>query len=202
MFSLDVLKNIQVQNNPWDHIVIENYIDNEQAIQLSKTLQDTYDWEYDTHPDMKGCVRVAQDKKGLEYFSSHDFCKVIVEKFKCNLPDNYLSTQTNTWHTQGASLPAHTDMHCLPNTNKKMSTDYTNCLTWQLYLPDTNQYPDSGVWLHGEWNDGTKSREKVKQIQCYPGMFFAYINTDKSYHSVPEQNDQFNRVSHMGRIYW
>ena len=86
--------------------------------------------------------------------------------------------------------------------NKKFNKDYRNCLTWQLYLPDTDQYPQSGVWLHGEWDDNINGREKIKQISCLPGTFFAYVNTSKSYHSVPEQNDQFNRVSHMGRIYW
>lgn len=202
MFSLDTLKNTKVENKPWDHIVIENYIDSITAMMMSQKLQDTFNWEYDDHPDMKGYVKVAHNIENFEYFNTENFCKVIVEKFGHILPANYLATQTNTWHTKGASLPAHTDMHCIVNTNKKFNKDYRNCLTWQLYLPDTDQYPESGVWLHEDWDDKINGRKKVKQIPCFPGMFFAYINTNKSYHSVPEQNAGFNRVSHMGRIYW
>ena len=202
MFSLDTLKNTKVENNPWNHILIKNYIDTNTSISLSQKIQNTFNWKQDEHPDMKGCVKVAHDIENFEYFNTENFCKVIVEKFGYILPANYLATQTNTWHIKGASLPAHTDMHCLTNTNKKFNKDYRNCLTWQLYLPDTDQYPQSGVWLHGEWDDNISGREKIKQISCLPGTFFAYVNTSKSYHSVPEQNDQFNRVSHMGRIYW
>lgn len=202
MFSLDTLKNTKVENNPWNHILIKNYIDTNTSISLSQKIQNTFNWKQDEHPDMKGCVKVAHNIENFEYFNTENFCKVIVEKFGHILPANYLATQTNTWHIKGASLPAHTDMHCLTNTNKKFNKDYRNCLTWQLYLPDTDQYPQSGVWLHGEWDDNISGREKIKQISCLPGTFFAYVNTSKSYHSVPEQNDQFNRVSHMGRIYW
>ena len=202
MFNLDIIKNAKIDTHPWEHIIIKNYINSDIAINLSKELQETYNWKYDTHPDMKGRVQVAVNTENFEHFNSKNFCEVIVEKFGYKLPNNYLSTQTNTWHIQGATLPAHTDMHCLSNTNEKMNTNYTNCLTWQLYLPDTDKFPNSGVWLHGDWNDSENARQKIKQIPCYPGTFFAYINTKKSYHSVPEQIDNFNRVSHMGRIYW
>ena len=163
-------------------------------------MQLEYSWNIDSHQDMKDCVKVANDVKYFENFGSKEFCEILVEKFNHKLSSNYLVSQTNTWHIKGASLPAHTDMHCLSNTNKKMNSNYSNCLTYQIYLPDTSNFPGSGLWIHGKWNE--QGWEKVKQIPCYPGTFFAYINTKKSYHSVPEQIYEFNRVSHMGRIYW
>ena len=112
--------------------------------------------------------------KDGEIVVSHEEYDEFEEKFGHILPANYLATQTNTWHIKGASLPAHTDMHCLTNANKKFNKDYRNCLTWQLYLPDTDQYPQSGVWLHGEWDDNISGREKIKQISCLPGTFFFF----------------------------
>jgi len=202
MFNLSInkLKNAKLQLDPWPHIIIENYIDERTSVKLSKKMQLEFSWKVDTHKDMKDCVKVANNKTYFEHFGSKEFCKILVEKFNNNLPSKYLVSQTNTWHIKGASLPAHTDMHCVLNTNEKLNSNYLDCLTYQIYLPDTAEFPNSGVWLHGKWNDDRY--EKIKQISCQPGTFFAYINTKRSYHSVPEQINEFNRVSHMGRIYW
>ena len=82
MFSLDTLKNTKVENNPWNHILIKNYIDTNTSISLSQKIQNTFNWKQDEHPDMKGCVKVAHDIENFEYFKAHRLAGVI----ECALP--------------------------------------------------------------------------------------------------------------------
>ena len=202
MFDLEKIKKSTVINEPWQCIVVENYLEVNQAIELSKQIQNKFSWHYDNHPDMKGCVRISNDNENFEHFSSDEFCKTLSNKLGYELPRKYLVNQTNTWHTKGASLPPHTDMHCLKNINDDNNENYTMCITYQLYLPDTADFKHTGLWMHDLTKDKSNWRPKIKQLPCLPGVFFAYINTDRSYHSVPKQEESFNRVSHMGRIYW
>lgn len=202
MFDLEKIKNSTVITEPWQCVLVENYLDISKAIELSKKIQNEFEWYYDDHPDMKGCVRISNNSENFEHFATDVFCKTLSAKLGHTLSDNYLVNQTNTWHTQGASLPPHTDMHCLKNTNRDNNENYTMCITYQLYLPDTSEFKHTGLWMHDVIDNANDWRPKIKQLPCLPGVFFAYVNTDKSYHSVPSQEESFNRVSHMGRIYW
>jgi len=202
MFDVGKIKKSTIIEKPWECVLIENYLEVKEAIHLSKKIQSEFNWHEDDHPDMKGCVKISDDCENFEHFASKDFCKELCTKLGYQLPEKYLVNQTNTWHIQGASLPPHTDMHCLNNVNKDNNENYTMCVTYQLYLPDTSDFPHTGLWMHDLVNDADDWRPKTKQLPCLPGVFFAYANTDKSYHSVPKQEESFNRVSHMGRIYW
>lgn len=202
MFDLKKIKNSTVITNPWPCVLVDDYLTLDTAIQLSKKIQNEFDWYYDDHPDMKGCVRISNNTENFQHFASDEFCKTLIAKLGYELPSNYLLRQTNTWHTQGASLPPHTDMHCLKNTNKQCGENYTMCVTYQLYLPDTSEFKHTGLWMHSATKNEDRQRPKIKQLPCLPGVFFAYVNTVNSYHSVPKQEETFNRVSHMGRIYW
>ena len=71
--NLNVLKNAPVDKHPWDHIVIEDYIDRDIAKKVSKKMQLEYSWKYDTHQDMKGCVQVAVNTENFEHFNSKNF---------------------------------------------------------------------------------------------------------------------------------
>lgn len=202
MFSFEKIKNSSVVNSPWPYILVDDLLTFDTAIQLSKKMQDEFDWYYDDHPDAKGCIRLSDNTEYFENFASDQFCKTLIAKLGYELPSKYRLGQSNTWHTQGASLPVHTDMHCLKGSNKKYGENFTMCVTYQLYLPDSTEFEHTGLWMHNENKDDNGQRTKIKQLPCMPGVFFAYVNTDKSYHSVPEQEEAFNRVSHMGRIFW
>ena len=45
-------------------------------------------------------------------------------------------------------------------------------------------------------------RTPVKQIKSLPGNYIAYRNTPNSYHSVPEQTQQFHRMLLNLKTFW
>ena len=195
------IKDAEVQHNPWPHICIEQFFSESESTRIHKILKEKAPWQQESQ-----AVRLSTDPQKeidtiFDIFKKPIFLTEILKKFNLVLPSIHMSAWGHSWHQQGAKQSPHTDMHLLDNKDNKQ---YNSLFTQQIYFPDsghnTNNIEDSGIWLIKEICDDTGCRfERTKQIKCKPGTYFCYPNSLDTYHEVPEQTENFDRISALSR---
>lgn len=203
MITPDIKKfnDTKIDTYPFPHIIVDNYIEPDIVYALNKSIYNTHNWELDVAPGLAEVYFIKNyDGDYFDYFTSDNHIKALFKKFNCNLPKTYYNSATLMVHKKNAELDIHTDCDeiAYENRSKYFNTTITKSLTQQLYLPDTDQYPETGVQLHKSYND----RTPLKQIKCLPGTYFAYPNNKISWHGIPKQKTQFIRMSFISRTYW
>ena len=184
---------------PFLHIIQENAIEN--PIELSKKIYSTTEWIPDPHPDLCPEIYIGENTKFLSEFETTEQAEHLFDIFKITAPENYIFASAFQLQKKGGQLDIHTDYNQIAyNVYKKdLNLDVKHSITQHIYLPDTNQYPETGVIFYKEQKGNILP---VKQIKCLPGTYFSYLNTKSSFHSVPKQEYEFNRIVWVSRLIW
>ena len=184
---------------PFLHIIQENAIEN--PIELSKKIYSTTEWIPAPHPDLCPEIYIGENTKFLSEFETTEQAEHLFDIFKITAPENYIFASAFQLQKKGGQLDIHTDYNQIAyNVYKKdLNLDVKHSITQHIYLPDTNQYPETGVIFYKEQKGNILP---VKQIKCLPGTYFSYLNTKSSFHSVPKQEYEFNRIVWVSRLIW
>ena len=225
MFSFDAIiqkiKECEVHYDPWPHICIERLFSEEESRKIHEIIKQTANWEKDqTASRLKqGSPNVYlsnRNQPGKEIdkifagFKTPMFLKEVLKKFNLVLSKNYMTSWGCSWHKKGAKQIPHTDMHVLRHTVQDQDSEFDSMLTQQIYFPNKSygvkHVEESGIWLghekYSEENNIYSRFQRVKQIKCNPGTYMCYPNSDLTYHEVPEQLEEFDRVSGLSRTLW
>ena len=184
---------------PFLHIVQENAIEN--PIELNKKIYSTTEWIPAPNPDLCPEIYLGENTKFLSEFETIEQAEHLFNIFKITAPKNYIFNSIFQLQKKGGQLDIHTDYNQIAYNDykKELNLDVIHSITQHIYLPDTDQYPETGAIFYKKQKG---SMIPVKQIKCLPGTYFAYLNTESSYHSVPKQKHEFNRIVWVSRLIW
>jgi len=188
---------------PFLHIIQENAIEN--PIELSKKIYSSVEWIADPRPDMSPEIYTHEDKgesnKFLSKFETKEHTDYLFNTFKINTPANFFLDSSFQLQKKGGLLDIHTDYNefAYDAYKRDLNLDVVHSISQHIYLPETDQYPETGAIFYKKHKDTILP---VKQIKCLPGTYFAYLNTESSLHSVPKQKHEFNRIVWVSRLVW
>ena len=188
---------------PFLHIIQENAIEN--PIELSKKIYSSSKWIPDPQPDLCPEIYHAEHTKWhrriLAEFETKEQAEYLFNTFKIDIPKKHRFVSVFQLQKKGGQLDIHTDYNQIAYNHYKedLNLDVKHSITQHIYLPDTDQYPETGVIFYKEQKGNTLP---VKQIKCLPGTYFAYVNSEISHHSVPKQKHEFNRIVWVSRLIW
>ena len=195
---------------PFLHIIQENAIEN--PIELSKKIYSSSKWIPDPQPDLCPEIYHAEHTKWhrriLAEFETKEQAEYLFNTFKIDIPKKHRFVSVFQLQKKGGQLDIHTDYNqsAYNDYKKELKLDgVIHSITQHIYLPDTNQYPETGAIFHKEQKNieiGSVIIVPVKQIKCLPGTYFAYVNSEISHHSVPKQKHEFNRIIWVSRLIW
>tara|TARA_Y100001937_G_scaffold113894_1_gene163078 strand:+ start:774 stop:1412 length:639 start_codon:yes stop_codon:yes gene_type:complete len=210
MFSIDkitaLITNEQIQFAPWPYLVVEKMINNDTALIIHNRLKTGVNWELDSRVSSNIWLDKDVDKEIkmiFEPLTRYEFLANLIKRFNMTLPKEFDSTWSFAWHRKGAKQIPHNDMHVIDNINRKCGENFNRMFTQQIYFPETKCYADnecnceeSGIWL------SESKKKRVTQIKCNPGTYFCYPNSEQTWHEVPEQKYDFDRISAISRTLW
>ena len=188
-----------VFDDPFPHILVEKGIGTDTSIELNHHFVNNAEWvqEQDVAGDIKWAQQVNLDL--FDMFYDPSWLQQVFDMLNIPMPNKHYTMKSMAMHGLGAKLIPHTDgpgMSAFKNAQQQFGVDINGCVVQNIYLVDTAKYPETGMQLHD------KDKNVIKQIRCLPGTFFAYQNTEHSYHSVPEQQVEFNRILINLKTYW
>ena len=214
--STPTIKDENLHYEPFFHIEIPQIFDLETSKQLHKKFLDNMDWEPELETGLANVEGVKEGKEKVanvwwardynfpefDNFYSMSWISKLFTTFKLPVPDKFYQLRSLARHRAGTERPPHTDgppdSSAFRNARKRWNTEINGCIVQHIYILDTTQYPDTGMFLRYA-ND---ERTPVKQIKSLPGNYIAYRNTPNSYHSVPEQTQQFDRMLLNLKTFW
>jgi len=184
---------------PFLHIIQENAIEN--PIELSKKIYSSTEWIPDPRPDLCPEIYSGIDTGFLSKFETKEHAEHLFNTFKIDIPANHIITSDFQLQKKGGQLDIHTDYNQIAYEvyKEELNLDVVHSITQHIYLPETDQYPETGAIFYKKQKGNTLP---VKQIKCLPGTYFAYLNTENSLHSVPKQKAEFNRIVWVSRLLW
>jgi hypothetical protein len=186
-------------DEPFLHIIEENAIEN--PIELSKKIYSSTKWVPDQRPDLCPEIYKGESTKFLSEFETKERADHLFNTFKIDAPENYIFASDFQLQKKGGQLAIHTDYNQIAYDvyKEELNLDVIHSITQHIYLPDTDQHPETGAIFHKKQKG---SILPVKQIKCLPGTYFAYVNSEISLHSVPKQKHEFNRIIWVSRLIW
>ena len=186
-------------DEPFLHIIEENAIEN--PIELRKKIYSSTKWVPDQRPDLCPEIYKGESTKFLSEFETKERAEHLFNTFKIDAPENYIFASDFQLQKKGGQLAIHTDYNQIAYNvyKEELNLDVIHSITQHIYLPDTDQHPETGAIFHKKQKG---SILPVKQIKCLPGTYFAYVNSEISFHSVPIQKDEFNRIVWVSRLVW
>lgn len=188
--NIEALKNEWVMSKPFNHIVVEDFLDKQTAQAIVKEFPD---FENDSWKLYNNAIEVKKllnhwDKFGPEtyrlftYLNSHEFIAQLELLTECRLfPDYGLNGGGLHTHGQGGKLNVHLDYSIHP----KMKLERR--LNILIYL--TPNWQDEWGGFLGLWEQaqGTKSPGNlVKQIAPKFNRAVIFDTTQNSWHGLPE----------------
>jgi len=184
---------------PFLHIIKENAVEN--PIELAKEIYDSTEWIPDIRPDLCPAIFSGQAPELLSEFETKEQAEYLFNTFKIDIPENYVFASDFQLQQKGGQLEIHTVYNQIAYDvyKEELNLDVIHSITQHIYLPDTDQHPETGAIFHKKQKG---SILPVKQIKCLPGTYFAYVNSEISFHSVPIQKDEFNRIVWVSRLIW
>ena len=184
---------------PFLHIIQENAI--KDPIKLSKKIYSSVEWTADPRPDLCPEIYKGESTEFLSEFETKERAEHLFNTFKIDAPENYIFHSYLQLQKKGGQLAIHTDYNQIAYNvyKEELNLDVVHSITQHIYLPGTDQYPETGAILYKKQKGNTLP---VKQIKCLPGTYFAYLNTESSLHSVPKQKHEFNRIVWVSRLVW
>ena len=199
---------------PFLHIIQENAIEN--PIELSKNIYSSIEWTADPRPDL--CPEIYKGESTTNVFSKFETkeqAEHLFNVFRIDTPAKYIFTSDFQLQKLGGKLDIHTDYNQIEFDVYKtelnldvvegtfgvcsLADGALHSITQHIYLPETDQYPETGAIFYKKHKDTILP---VKQVKCLPGTYFAYLNTESSLHSVPKQKHEFNRIVWVSRLVW
>ncbi len=213
---INKIKNSTVENTPWPYFSVNNMLDGSTSTTIHNKLKEGIEWKPDSEASRFGSGNdniwlsssVSEEIRSIfRSLTTHNFLSEVFKKFNIDLPEKFHSSWSFAWHKKGARQFPHTDLHVIEHSSEKHGTEYNQMLTQQIYFPNVEygvKYcEDSGMWLlNDRENDPDYEWIKAKQIKCNPGTYFCYPNSKETFHEVPIQAEEFDRISAISRTMW
>ena len=200
---------------PFFHIELQDCVSREQNDVLYQRYLNEATWEGEPISGKEELSKLHNVKhaRRIEYpewdkFRQRPWLEELFDFYKLTLPNDFHTTMGCVMHGKGTSLVPHTDgppdSSSWERAERKYKSDLTGIITQHIYILNTDQYPESGMQFHYSDFDATDpSRLRpVKQIKALPGSYVSYRNTPNSFHGVPEQTQDFNRMLVTIKTYW
>jgi len=199
---------------PFFHIEVPYGIVRETNDQLHDYYLNNATWEQEETSDGEhSSLQNVQWGKEIDYaewdkFRQRPWLEQLFDVYKLKLPQEFYTAICTAKHGKGTSLVPHTDgppdSSSWTLAERKFKEDLTGIITQHIYILDTDKYPESGMQLYYSDFDATDpaNLRPVKQIKALPGTYLSYRNTPNSFHGVPEQTHDFNRMLVTIKTFW
>ena len=133
---------------PFLHIIQENAIKN--PIELSKKICSSIEWTADPRPDL--CPEIYKGESTTKFFSEFETkeqAEYLFNTFKIGVPENYIFASDFQLQKKGGQLAIHTDYNQIAYNvyKEELNLDVVHSITQHIYLPETDQYPETGAIL-------------------------------------------------------
>ena len=213
--SLPKITTDNLHYEPFFHIEVPHGIARETNDQLHQYYLNHATWEDEEISDdsEQSSLQNVQWAQEIDYsewteFIQRPWLEQLFDVYKLHLPNEFYTSICCAKHGKGTSLVPHTDGP--PNSSawlraeKNFKSDISGIITQQIYILDTDQYPESGMQFYYSDFDCTnpENLRPVKQVKALPGTYLSYRNTPNSFHGVPEQTHDFNRILVTIKTIW
>ena len=199
---------------PFFHIEVPYGIARETNDQLHDYYLNNASWEDEEKADgEQSSLQNVQWAQEIDYSEWNEFIQrpwleQLFDVYKLHLPNEFYTAICCAKHGKGTSLVPHTDgppdSSSWKRAERKFKSDLSGIITQHIYILDTDKYPESGMQFHYSDFDATDpaNLRPVKQIKALPGTYLSYRNTPNSFHGVPEQKQDFNRMLVTIKTFW
>lgn len=194
MLSSDTIERMldaPIEKDPYDHLIIDNFFDQEYAERLSNEFP-SYDdfkywYSYDSPIEIKRICNSWDKFPPATYrvfwaLCSQEFCSVLERKFGVMLRADF-GLNGGGWHMHGKG--GKLNMHKDYSTHPKIP--YQRKLNIIIHLSDDWNPTWGGafqMWAHDEEND--KPKHLVKKIDVKFNRAIIFDTTQNSWHGLPD----------------
>jgi hypothetical protein len=186
-YILNNIKNTTVQMNPFPHLVIDNFLDNETYEEIKKDINNITFFDKDDNMNNRSTKMICSNnllrkeesfKKYFDILSNKNLQDLVLKKLNPKKYKGYyksISIQIDCFRNE-FKYPIHTDG----------SSKY---MTFVLYVPINNDNKELGTKVYD------KKKNLVKSVEYIPNRCFIFSPSTKSFHNMYADNCKKERHS-------